>query len=68
MTEDPAGGSGNGGAGGSGNGGSGGSGYSTSSPKTGDTSDAALWQTLLLLAMGAILVTTMRIVRKQKEM
>lgn len=68
VTEGPAGGSGNGGAGGSGNGSSGGSGYSTNSPKTGDASDAALWQTLLLLAMGAILVTTMRIVRKQKEM
>lgn len=68
VTEGPSGGSGNGGAGGSGNGGSGGSGYSTNSPKTGDDSDAALWQTLLLLAMGAILVTTMRIVRKQKEM
>ncbi|NSJ27590.1 DUF7601 domain-containing protein [Blautia glucerasea] len=65
VTEGPSGGSGNGGAGGSGNGGSG---YSTNSPKTGDDSDAALWQTLLLLAMGAILVTTMRIVRKQKEL
>lgn len=68
VTEGPSGGSGNGGAGGSRNGSSGGSGYSTNSPKTGDASDAALWQTLLLLAMGAILVTTMRIVRKQKEM
>ncbi len=65
VTEGPSGGSGNGGTGGSGNGGSG---YSTNSPKTGDDSDAALWQTLLLLAMGAILVTTMRIVRKQKEL
>ena len=68
VTEGPAGGSGNGGTGGSGNGSSGGSGYSTNSPKTGDASDAALWQTLLLLAMGAILLTAMRIVRKQKEM
>ena len=65
VTEGPSGGSGNGG---SGNGSSGGSGYSTNSPKTGDASDAALWQTLLLLAMGAILLTAMRIVRKQKEM
>ncbi len=65
VTEGPSGGSGNGGAGGSGNGGSG---YSTNSPKTGDDSDAALWQTLLLLAMGAILLTAMRIVRKQKEL
>ena len=62
VTEGPSGGSGNGGSG------NGGSGYSTNSPKTGDDSDAALWQTLLLLAMGAILVTTMRIVRKQKEL
>ena len=65
VTEGPSGGSGNGGAGGSGNGGSG---YSTDSPKTGDDSDVALWQTLLLLAMGAILLTVMRIVRKQKEL
>lgn len=65
VTEGPSGGSGNGGTGGSGNGGSG---YSTNSPKTGDDSDAALWQTLLLLAMGAILLTAMRIVRKQKEL
>ncbi|MDY3085426.1 MAG: hypothetical protein SOR50_01105 [Blautia sp.] len=65
VTEGLSGGSGNGGAGGSGNGGSG---YSTNSPKTGDDSDAALWQTLLLLAMGAVLLTAMRIVRKQKEL
>ena len=64
VTEGPSGGSGNG----SGNGGSGDSGYSTNSPKTGDTSDAALWQTLLLLTMGVILITIVRIIKKQKEM
>lgn len=68
VTEGPSGDSGNGGYGGSENGSSGGSGYSTDSPKTGDASDVALWQTLLLLAMGGILLTVMRIVRKQKEL
>ena len=55
-------------SGGTGNGGSGGTGYNTTSPRTGDASDADLWQVMLFGAMGVTLIIAMRLVRKRKEM
>ena len=44
---------------------SGGSSAGTSSPKTGDTSDMALWQCLLLMAIAAILATGWKLQKRK---
>ncbi|MEE0425878.1 MAG: hypothetical protein UDM02_07585 [Blautia sp.] len=44
---------------------SGGSSAETSSPKTGDTSDMALWQCLLLMAIAAILAAGWKLQKRK---
>ena len=46
---------------------SGGSSTGTSSPKTGDTSDMALWQCLLLMATAAILATGWKLQKRKNK-
>ena len=46
---------------------SGGSSTGTSSPKTGDTSDMALWQCLLLMAIAGILATSWKLQKRKNK-